>query len=280
MSDQRFAARPRPQYKQRRFARPGSEDFSRTGPRTRPNKITPSTNVFVNYIPPDFTEADLRALCSEYGTIVASKIMINLETGESRCFGFVRFETLEQAEKAIKGLDGREIGNKWLLAKYAESHEKKEKASNTVYVKRLPMSVTVEDVYRMFSQFGRIVDTIPHWMENIDPQYWRCFVKFNTFQEATAAISAMNNQIVAPNTRPIHARFADESRMSQSFTNGAPMVTRNSYQAQGGMPLPDPRFTPMMPMRQHSAAVFDLHSQLPDTGFLDASQLLPSFLRD
>ena len=208
--------------------------------------------------------------------------MINLETGESRCFGFVRFETLEQAENAIKNLNGREIENKWLLAKYAESHEKNEKASNTVYVKRLPMTVTVADVHRMFSQFGQIVDTIPHWMENIDPQYWRCFVKFNTFQEATAAISAMNNQIVAPNTRPIHARFADESRMSQSFTNGGPTITRSSYQGHTPGPFPDPRFQPVMPLRQHSAAVFDLTPQLPGSEYFDGTdqmQLLPSFLR-
>jgi hypothetical protein len=36
-------------------------------------------------IPSDFTEADL---CAEYGTIICRKIMINLDTGEGKCFGF------------------------------------------------------------------------------------------------------------------------------------------------------------------------------------------------
>ena len=96
--------------------------------RPRSTNIEPSTNVFINYIPAEYTEADLRRLCSEYGEIMTSKIMINLETGQSKCFGFVRFKTLQQAQAAIQGLNGRPVGNKILLAKYAEMYGLGEKS--------------------------------------------------------------------------------------------------------------------------------------------------------
>ncbi|OHT02940.1 hypothetical protein TRFO_29815 [Tritrichomonas foetus] len=195
-----------------------NHSFNNLAPRPRVTNTTPSTNVFINYIPAEFTEADLRILCSEYGEIMTSKIMINLETGQSKCFGFVRFRTLEQAQLAIQNLNGRQIGNKRLLAKYAESQEKKEKASMTVYIKRLPMTINSYQVTQLFSQFGEIIQIVPHVLDTIDPQFWRCFVRYTSFEAASAAIATMNNQIVAAGSRPIHVRYADESRLSGSLS--------------------------------------------------------------
>ena len=184
--------------------------------------IQPSTNVFINYIPAYYNENDLRSLCSKYGTIICSKIMINLETGQSKCFGFVRFATLEQAQNAIKELNGMKIGNKTLLAKYAESHEKKEKASTIIYVKRVPIFVDWRYTLHLFGQFGQIVQILPHIIDANDRQFWRCFIQYTSFQEAANAISEMNNKIIYPGTRPIHVKYADETRLGENFKS---MVT-------------------------------------------------------
>ena len=227
-----YEARPRPNVNFHRTGRATSQrvanNMNPNGLRTRPrsinsgnssdHEIEPSTNVFINYIPAEFTEVDLRRLCMEYGEIMTSKIMINLETGQSKCFGFVRFNTLEQAQNAIKGLNGRTVGNKRLLAKYAESHEKKETASMTIYIKRLPMAINTVQVTQLFSQFGEIIQIVPHVLDTIDPQYWRCFIRYTSFESASEAISAMNNQIVVQGSRPIHVRYADESRLSGSLS--------------------------------------------------------------
>jgi hypothetical protein len=173
--------------------------------------------VFINYIPAEFTESDLCALCREYGTILCSKIMINLETGQSKCFGFVRFSSLGEAKAAIDGLNGRQIGAKRLLAKYAESCEKRDRASTMLYVKRLPMAVQMQDLAALFGRFGEILDITQHVLDSIDPQFWRCVVRYREIGAAARALAAMNNQIIAPDTRPIHVRFADEARMSGSF---------------------------------------------------------------
>lgn len=188
----------------------------RTCKRPHSTHVEPSTNVFINYIPTYFTEDDLQQLCSRYGSIVRSKIMINLETGESKCFGFVRFAELSQAQAAIRGLNGMQIGQKQLLAKYAQSCERKEQISSTIYVKRLPKELSVTALQSIFAEFGTIIQITPHELD-IDHQSWRCIIKYTNAQAATRATTKMNNQIVLAATKPIHVKYADESRMSNTM---------------------------------------------------------------
>jgi RNA recognition motif-containing protein len=176
-----------------------------------------STNVFLNYIPRNFTEADLCALCAEYGSIICSKIMINLETGESKGFGFVRFSTLEEAQAAIDGLNGRRVGSKRLLVKSAESREKDDRASAMLYVKRLPLTIDQRRVVEIFARFGTITEVFPHVLDSVGPEFWRMLVRYSTAEEAAAALAGMNNQIIALGTRPIHVRYADAARINGNF---------------------------------------------------------------
>lgn len=217
-SDFVSSPRARPHYNNSHGPRAQSEGMNdkrkKTQERPRSQPIEPSTNIFINYIPPEFTEEDLHRLCSEYGTIICSKIMINLETGQSKCFGFVRFETLDQARAAINGLQGKIIGSKKLLAKFAQSKEKAERESLTIYIKHLPLFITQEDIFHIFSQFGNILQVVKHNIDLKEPQFWRCIVQYEKIEYAAAAIHAMNNKIIAEGTRPIHVRYADESRLS------------------------------------------------------------------
>jgi hypothetical protein len=190
----------------------------RPPPRPRSTNIDPSTNIFINYIPSDFTQFDLEGLCRSYGRIVSSKVMVSLETGQSKCFGFVKFSSLPEAQAAIHGLNGRQIRAKRLLARHAESRERQEQASTMVYVKRLPVTI---DHGRVSELFGHIVDITQYAIDSIDPQCWRCVIRYATVAAATRAIAEMNNQIVVADSRPIRVRFADEARMSGSFAQEA-----------------------------------------------------------
>lgn len=221
---------PAPRRRVNRMERPKSEAFvkDRLQPKkTRSQTIEPSTNVFINYIPPSFNQDDLKALCSQYGEIVCCKIMINLETGQSRCFGFVRFRELSQAAAAIRGIDGMVIGNKKLLAKYAESHERHETVSCMLYIKKLPNSINMDDVRRLFGQYGLIIQSVQHSVVSLDNESWRCFIQYSTQEEATNAMHFMNNKIVVEGTKPIHVRYADETRLSGNYILPPPVMTED-----------------------------------------------------
>ena len=64
------------------------------------------TNVFVGNLDFHTTEVELRAAFAAYGTVQTVTIVMDRDTGQSRGFAFVEMAIAEQAEKAIRALDG------------------------------------------------------------------------------------------------------------------------------------------------------------------------------
>jgi RNA recognition motif-containing protein len=60
------------------------------------------------------TEAELRELFEEHGAIESVNVITDRETGRSRGFGFVELEDAGSAEKAMRALDGRDVGGRTL----------------------------------------------------------------------------------------------------------------------------------------------------------------------
>ncbi len=52
---------------------------------------------------------DLRKLFEQFGAVSSAKVITDRETGRSRGFGFVEMDSDEEANKAIKGLNSKEI---------------------------------------------------------------------------------------------------------------------------------------------------------------------------
>jgi RNA recognition motif-containing protein len=65
--------------------------------------------LFVGSVPWKTTDADLTAAFSEFGTVVSARIITDKFTGKSRGFGFVEMSTEEEAEAAVKGMDGKDF---------------------------------------------------------------------------------------------------------------------------------------------------------------------------
>jgi RNA recognition motif-containing protein len=61
--------------------------------------------LFVGNLAWQTTEEDLRQLFSQYGNILSVKVVLDQYTGRSKGFGFVEFETAEEANAAIEGLN-------------------------------------------------------------------------------------------------------------------------------------------------------------------------------
>ncbi len=63
-------------------------------------------NIYVGNLPFDATDADLRSLFADYGTITSASVITDRDTGRSRGFGFVELVDEALAGKAIGQLDG------------------------------------------------------------------------------------------------------------------------------------------------------------------------------
>lgn len=84
-------------------------------------------NIYVKNIPSNYTETELDKLFEPYGKIVTSKVLVDLQTMQSKNVGFVLYETKEEADKAISKLNGTTCPgtSNVLYLKYADDSSKK-----------------------------------------------------------------------------------------------------------------------------------------------------------
>lgn len=65
--------------------------------------------LFVGSLPWATTSDDLQKLFSKAGTVVSATVIADKFSGRSKGFGFVEMSSDEEAEKAIKDLNGTEL---------------------------------------------------------------------------------------------------------------------------------------------------------------------------
>jgi RNA recognition motif-containing protein len=66
---------------------------------------------------------DLRQQFAEFGTLVSAKVMMERETGRSKGFGFVEMGSADEAQAAIRGLNGQTLDGRPLTVNVARPQE-------------------------------------------------------------------------------------------------------------------------------------------------------------
>jgi RNA recognition motif-containing protein len=70
--------------------------------------------LFVGGIAFSTTDDGLREFFTQSGTVLSATVVMDQSTGRSRGFGFVEMATAEEAQKAVTGLNGRELDGRRL----------------------------------------------------------------------------------------------------------------------------------------------------------------------
>lgn len=146
--------------------------FIRREKRYGVNGTSKFTNVYVKNLPGSFTDEDIKRIFDCYGSITSAVVMKD-SNEKSKCFGFVNFESDEDAAKAIEKLNGTIQNDKVLYVGRAQkkaereaelkakfhqkriSHYEKSQAAN-LYLKNLDTRINEEKLEELFSQFGTI----------------------------------------------------------------------------------------------------------------------------
>ncbi|KAI8917427.1 hypothetical protein BC831DRAFT_484968 [Entophlyctis helioformis] len=91
------------------------------GPGGRAEKPTsaPSNILFVGNLAFSVSEDDVRAAFGAHGTVVSARFPTDRETGEFKGFGYIEFESPENATAALESLNGSELGGRNLRIDYA-----------------------------------------------------------------------------------------------------------------------------------------------------------------
>lgn len=150
-------------------------------------------NVVVKNLAKDITQKDMSDLFSKYGAIKSCKLEV-YESGDSRGFGYVQFDTPANAQKAIEALDGSEQHGKkigvMIHAKRDEREGGGESKYTNLFVSNLPSGYTADQLKDLFKPYGQIVSAEMNAKEN-----GTGFVCFGNHTDAAKALDAVNLKI-------------------------------------------------------------------------------------
>ena len=77
------------------------------------------TRIYVGNLPFSATDAELRELFAQHGTVESVSIITDRDTGRPRGFGFVEMSRAD-ASRAIQNLNGKELGGRPLRVNEAQ----------------------------------------------------------------------------------------------------------------------------------------------------------------
>lgn len=81
------------------------------------------TRIYVGKLAYEATEDQLQKLFSTHGAVTSVSIITDRETGRSKGFAFVEMEKDEEAQAAIKALDGSEVSGRNIMVNVARPKE-------------------------------------------------------------------------------------------------------------------------------------------------------------
>lgn len=220
------------------------------------------TNVYVKNLTEEFdSDEKLRALFEPFGSISSAKVVSDPETGKSKGFGFVSFDEPECAEKACEELNTKEMSNGKTLfvgraqkkaERQAELRRKFEQLKMermnryqgvNLYVKNLDDQIDDERLRKEFAPFGTITSA-KVMTDSTNRSKGFGFVCFSTPEEATKAVTEMNNRIVV--TKPLYVALAqrkDERKMH--------LMSQHMQRIGGGGMRVQPLAPPTAPQHHH-----------------------------
>eukprot|EP01111_Echinosteliopsis_oligospora_P001245 TRINITY_DN1182_c0_g1_i2.p1 TRINITY_DN1182_c0_g1~~TRINITY_DN1182_c0_g1_i2.p1 ORF type:complete len:563 (-),score=136.65 TRINITY_DN1182_c0_g1_i2:135-1823(-) len=178
---------------------------------TSPDKKGSATNVYIHSLPLDITDEKLHQIFGAYGDIESARVMVDFNTRASRGYGFVKFKNSDAATKAIAGMNGSEMNGKTLVVKQANDDANGGTPSNNVYLKGLPITVTVEQLTEVFSHFGPITECRILTDAATKISRGQALVRFDSVPSASQAVQSYNNAPfpVQGNLKVMTVKFAD-----------------------------------------------------------------------
>lgn len=82
-----------------------------------------SNKLYVGNLSYSVRDEDLQQQFSSFGNVQSAKVMMERDTGRSKGFGFVEMSTSQEAEEAIRGLNGQNMGGRDLTVNIARPME-------------------------------------------------------------------------------------------------------------------------------------------------------------
>lgn len=84
-----------------------------------------SNKLYVGNLPFEVTEESLQELFESHGQVTSAKVITDRDTGRPRGFAFVEMASSQEAQEAIKSLDGKDFQGRNLKVNLAKPREER-----------------------------------------------------------------------------------------------------------------------------------------------------------
>ncbi|CAF0773885.1 unnamed protein product [Didymodactylos carnosus] len=156
-------------------------------------------NVFIKNLDKNIDNKSLYDTFSAFGNILSCKIMTD-EQGQSKCFGFVHFETQEAADNAISKVNGMLLADKKVfVGRFMPRNQRSDisgprKFTNT-FVKNFGDQLDEQKMKDLFAPYGTITSCKVPVDENAQPKGFG-FCSFESPEMAEEAVKALNGYML------------------------------------------------------------------------------------
>lgn len=154
-------------------------------------------NIFIKNLDKSIDIKALHETFSSFGNIISCKIATD-NSGQSKGYGFVQYDSEEAAQTAIDKLNGMLMNDKQVyvgvfLRKQDRDSEMSKTKFNNIYVKNLSESTSEDDLRKTFGEYGTITSVVV--MRDADGKS-KCFgfVNFENPEDAARAVDALNGK--------------------------------------------------------------------------------------
>uniref|UniRef100_A0A915ERD2 RRM domain-containing protein n=1 Tax=Ditylenchus dipsaci TaxID=166011 RepID=A0A915ERD2_9BILA len=143
-----------------------------------------SLSLFVGCISPKTTEDSLRESLSKFGKIVS----VTVKPG----YGFVIFDTRQAVESAMAAHPYK-IDSTFVVMKQQQPKDQPQQIKLVLYLQRLPVEATEEDLYNFYSKFGKVFKTAINKQEGANKAAG--MVHFENEKEMLHALNSQPHEI-------------------------------------------------------------------------------------
>ncbi|XP_070021152.1 flowering time control protein FCA [Nicotiana sylvestris] len=213
-----------------------------------------SVKLYVVGVPRPAEEEDVRSVFAEHGNIIEVVRLKDKSTGLRKECCFVKYSTLDEADRAIGAFHGRYTfpgGEVPLIIRYADGERERlgslGEQNHKLYVGGLRKQVSKREVEHVFSPYG-VVEEVFFLLDEQKQRRGSAFVSFACKDMAVAAMNALHGTYVTTKVchQPLIVRFADpkkpkvgESRapshMNEQF-NGNIAANQSNHQSPNKTP--------------------------------------------
>ncbi len=175
----------------------------------------PEGNIFVKNISTEVSTKELNEKFQEFGKIVSCTIR-NDDQGKSLGYGYVQYETEENAVKAIEAMNNQEFkGTKLDVSKFVTSKNRNTELKN-LYMKNFPKNFNKEKIEEFLNkdvtEIGKITSSGIFDKDINGEKKFFAFVAFEEQDQAKAVVDKFNNHKFTEEDLPLYVGFAQNKK--------------------------------------------------------------------